>query len=203
MTLDAQADVRYRVRVIGKVMDVESTRILAAFSFDVFLPKDVRTRCAPAVLSAEGPSSLVKAENPNSDYRIRVWTDKAVYKLGEPVTIYAQSNRDGYLYLFDIDSQGSKTLILPNTYSRQHHFLAAGETFRSPAGWFSAGRPTGRGTIKAVVTPDPLPLDDPTFSDLSSGVPFRSLSRASARGVVVNTRKTEGGFGTGWISIEE
>jgi len=192
-----------KVRIIGKVMDVESTQILAAFSSDVSLPGHARSLCVQPPEPSSAKPELIIAENPDSEYRIRVWTDKAVYRLGDPVQIFVQANRDGYLYLYDIDSQGNQTLLLPNIYARRPHFLAGGDLFESPKGWFTAGRPTGRGTIKAVMTPDPLPMQDPTFSDLSHSVPFRSVDRANTRGVVIDTRRTRGGFGTGWVTIEE
>jgi len=192
-----------KVRVTGKVMDAESTRILAAFCWEISLPAHLRSLCDPVSgRNAEAPE-LVLADSADSAYRIRVWTDKGVYRLGDPVRVFVETDRAGYLYLFDIDSAGNQTLLLPNIHRREPHLLDAGEVFESPAGWFAAGRPTGRGTLKAVVTPEPLPLKDPQFSDLSERVPFRSLDGANVRGVVVSAKQSRGGFGTAWITIEE
>ena len=192
-----------QIRVTGKVMDTETTRILAAFSTDITLPPGMLYPCSLHAAPPPASFELVLAENPDSAYRIRVWTDKAVYRLGDPVRVFVQSDRGGYLVLFDIDSQGNQTLLLPNLYAREPRLLGAGEVFQSPAGWFVAGRPTGRGYLKAVVTPTPLPLEATRFTEQAQGSPFRSLNQANTRGVVVSTKQSHGGFGTAWITIEE
>ena len=97
--------------------------------------------------------SFVGAENPKSSCRAKVWIDKAVYKRGKSVRVHVRSDLPGYLYLVDIDSRGNQTLLLPNAFSKNPVFLEAGETFTFPRSWYVAGEPTGRGYIKAVVSP--------------------------------------------------
>ena len=192
-----------QIRVIARVIDVENTKILGACSQNIALPKTLLASCHGQKKTPDQNAQLISAINPDSSYDVKVWTDKAVYRLDETVTIYAQANRAGYLYLFDIDSQGNQTLLLPNIYSKKHYYLEVGQTFVSPNGWFGAGLPTGRGYIKAVVSPRPLPFDRPDFSDLAPNKPFRSITANHSRGVVVKTMETKGGFGTAWLTVEE
>ena len=190
------------VMVLARIVDAETSEILSAYSEKLVLPPGLERQCS----SDFGPLSemppLVDAHNPNSPYRVRVRTDKAVYKIGDPVRVYVESDRAGHLYLFDIDSHGHQTLLLPNVYSRKPVMLEAGETFTSPESWFLAGEPPGRGYIKAVVSPELLILEKLDLETLSEKTPFRSLDGRATRGVVVNAMKMKGGFGTAWITIE-
>jgi len=190
-------------RAVAKIIDTESTKILAAASGDFLLPGALVEACTGDDQPIERGFPFVEAANPESPYHVNVWTDKAVYKLGEDVIVHAQSDKEGYLYLFDVDAAGRRTMLLPNFYHKGPFPVVPGETFTSPRGWYAAGKPAGRGYIKAVVTPEPLPLWNPDFSDLGPGTRFRSVSQAATRGVVVNTLENQGGFGTAWVTVEE
>jgi hypothetical protein len=192
-----------QIRAVSKLIDTETTKIMAASCCNIPLPEHLRARCALSISAHEDQEDIVEAENPGSEYRTNVWTDKALYKIGEDVTVSVRCNQAGYLYLFDIDSQGNKTLLYPNVFSPKHLYVRPGETFVSPKGWFVAGSPTGRGYIKAVVTPFPMASISTDFSDLTPGNSFRLLTDSVARGVTINAVEIDGGFGTWWLTITE
>ncbi len=191
------------LRVIARVLDTETTEIVAATSRDLPLSRTLRATCLPGGEGRVSSPDLLEAVNPAVPGEVSVWTDKAVYRIGEPVTVHVRSERGGYLYLFDIDAEGRKTLLLPNVYRKRPVRLRPGETFTSPEGWYEAGPPPGRGYLKAVVTPRPLPFEDPEFTDLSQQVPFRSLSKGVTRGIVVSAVEGKGRFGTAWVVVTE
>lgn len=65
-------------------------------------------------------------------FTIEVKVDKPVYRIGEKVTIIVRANRDSYLALYDISTQGEVTQIFPNCYA-EDNLIQGGQVYRIPA----------------------------------------------------------------------
>lgn len=107
---------------------------------------------------------------------VSVWVNKdpgrtgeALYQTGEAMQIYVSVNRQAYVYLFNVNPDGSIDPILPNSYDRQN-LLKAGEVRRFPPVGaryqFTVTGPQGSNYVLAVASRELLNVS----SILSSGL---------------------------------
>ena len=133
------------------------------------------------------PQGIIVNPTPG-DLTVTVWVDKdpgrsgnAVYKIGEPIRIGVEVNRDAYVYLFNVNADGSVDLILPNAYDRNNR-LRAGETRTYPPKGaryeFTITGPEGENYVLALASLRPLSLGE--LADVKSGrVNLRGLRNLS------------------------
>ena len=88
-------------------------------------------------------------------------------RVGESVTYRVQSGRAGHLLLVDVAADGTVTQLFPNRFSEQAGegaAVGAGRVVEIPNAYYGfrlvASPPLGRGNVFAVVTEDPISLDD-------------------------------------------
>jgi hypothetical protein len=112
---------------------------------------------------------LARISNPSPPFRVRVWvTDdrRRDFRIGEKVVFNFSSEKDCYLYLLNVDSQGDFQILFPNPLHRGNFVRAglekkipdetAGEMFE-----FVFREPAGEEMIKAIATLEPLELEGP------------------------------------------
>ena len=131
------------------------------------LPVTSSTTLAAPRLSAQ--SIIV---NPvRTDLAVQVWTDRTSnasgipdYQVGDTIRIYASVNRDAYVYLFNIDPDGTVNLILPNNLSDGANYLRAGEVRAFPGAQdafsFDIVAPYGVNKVLALASAVPLNLNN-------------------------------------------
>lgn len=124
---------------------------------------------------------LVYARPGNQTFKVKVWTNKQEYQVGDNVVFYAKADRDSYLTLFDIATGGDVTVIFPNAFHKDN-FIKAGVTYKIPApsyGFqFDIQGPSGLERVKAIATATPqLPID----LNLEKG--FHTFKPGTARGM--------------------
>lgn len=76
---------------------------------------------------------LVEVER--STINVKIWMNKACgspFYPGEKALIYFTADADGYITLYDIDTQGNVLVIFPNRYTPDN-FVRAGQTLQLPA----------------------------------------------------------------------
>jgi hypothetical protein len=85
------------------------------------------------------------------------------FRLGDKMKIQVRSEHNGYLLLFDINSQGHLTRLFPNQFSKQEGksgYVKARKTLTVPDKFygfdFIAERPLGKGMLVALVVEDEL-----------------------------------------------
>ena len=92
---------------------------------------------------------------------VDIWTDRgkdAVYEPGDPVEIKLRASDDGYLLVYDIDSEGSVRVLYP--YEGSSGYIAGRQTYRVPP--YQSGLqlvvqgPVGQGYIVALVSREPF-----------------------------------------------
>lgn len=115
--------------------------------------------------------------NPAPTFNVDVFLDKGgdtpQYAVGERIAISVRTDRDAYVYLFSLESDGGVTQILPNRFT-EDNFLFAGQTRTYPpnsAGYvFNVEPPTGLSRVVAVAST--RPLDTRELARFESGAAF-------------------------------
>lgn len=108
----------------------------------------------------------------DTDLDVRVWVDRDEsgrntpnYLPGEQVSIFAKTNQDAYLYLFDINSNGEIVQILPNRLQNKGNLLQANQERKFPDrrqgdGYvFTISEPYGISKVLALASKNPLNLE--------------------------------------------
>ena len=70
----------------------------------------------PSPAAADTPAADAMNDAPAWMVRVAVDRKDGSYVVGEDVNIEVTSERDGFLYLFDIDSSGAQSLLFPNSF---------------------------------------------------------------------------------------
>ncbi len=133
------------------------------------------------------PQGIIVNPTPG-DLSVVVWVDKdpgrsgnAVYRIGEPIRISVKVNRDAYVYLFNVNADGSIDLILPNNYDRNNRLRAGQVRTFPPKGAryeFTITGPEGENYVLALASLRPLSLGE--IADVQSGsINLRGLRNLS------------------------
>ena len=129
---------------------------------------------------------LGEMDNPAQPFGVKVSLagGKTSFGLGEDVSFHATSDRDGYLTLVDLGTDGTVTMLLPNQYTPPMK-VKAGQAVDFPTAASQVELqmlpPTGRGLVRAFVTPEPLDITIPKGSDYAAG--DESFAKAIAEAV--------------------
>ncbi|ASN79709.1 MULTISPECIES: DUF4384 domain-containing protein [Deinococcus] len=116
------------------------------------------------------------------------------YRIGEKITVSATVNRDAYVYLFNVNADGTTDQILPNRLGGDN-FVKAGTTKTFPAPGdnftFDIGGPVGQNKVLALASLTPLNLEQisqfRTAQDQFATVSARTQAGfAQALSIVVN-----------------
>ncbi|WP_221091144.1 DUF4384 domain-containing protein [Deinococcus aquaedulcis] len=120
---------------------------------------------AQAKISAQ--SIIVNPTQPDLSVNVRVDRDPSgnsnpAYRVGENITVSASVNRDAYVYLFNVNPDGTVDQILPNRLSGEN-FVKANTTKSFPAPGdnftYSVEGPVGQNKVLALASLTPLNLD--------------------------------------------
>jgi hypothetical protein len=87
------------------------------------------------------------------------------FKVGEKAQFLVSSNKDCYLVMLDLNSQGDMTILFPNQYFR-NNFIKAGRVIKIPDEKMGKkfelefSEPPGEEVVKVIATEKPLKLED-------------------------------------------
>ncbi len=127
---------------------------------------------AGALKMEAAAKQLADMENPAPGFGVRVWLadGKTSFEVNETLSFHAEADRDGYLTLVDLGTDGTVTVLYPNPYHHDNR-VRAGEEIAFPSEEMDfhivALNPPGRGLVRAFLTPEPLDL--PMGEDFISG----------------------------------
>ena len=123
----------------------------------------VAEKSLPAV---DETASGALAHGNEAGVRLRI-QPSARLRVGETVTYRVESQRSGHLLLVDVAADGTVTQLFPNRFSERAGkgaAIQAGRVVVLPdAYWgfrFKAALPLGQGNLFAIVTEDPVAMDD-------------------------------------------
>ena len=127
---------------------------------------------AAALQREASAKRLGDMENPAQEFELTVELagGASSFGIGENVQFHARSDRDGYLTLVDLGTDGTVTVLFPNPYDRDNRVRGGTRvTFptESMGSEIQAMPPAGRGMVRAFLTP--LPLDIPVGDDFTFG----------------------------------
>ncbi len=128
---------------------------------------------ADALRKEAASKRLADMDNPGQDFAVSVELagGKTSFGVGEDVNFRVESERDGYLTLVDLGTDGTVTVLLPN----EDHVsmpVQAGRALTYPEArgvYFQALPPAGGGLVRAFVTPEPLAIPIPQGAPSATG----------------------------------
>ena len=145
----------------------------------------VRPGAADAVAPAR-PGTLPAGEQ----LRVRIWTDRKSYRIGDMIRIGLRVNRDAYVTLVNIGTSGEVAIIYPNRF-HPSHFVRGGEDVIVPppeSGFtLTVQGPAGFDQVRALATAEPISLHASDFGG-RPGATFRSLDRIQTRDLSVSIK---------------
>ncbi|MXV20716.1 DUF4384 domain-containing protein [Deinococcus xianganensis] len=124
----------------------------------------ISTAGAQAKISAQ--SIIVNPTQPDLSVSVRINKDTTgnqnpAYRIDEPISVSTTVNRDAYVYLFNVNPDGSVDQILPNRLSGEN-FVKANTTATFPAAGanftYTVGGPIGQNKVLALASLTPLNL---------------------------------------------
>ena len=139
-------------------------------------PPGVQTRDLVVAGPQHDPSTAEVAEaalghDNTAGVRLEILPSRRV-RLGDKVKYRVRSERSGHLLIVDVAADETVTQIFPNQYSERAGAgatIAAGHTAEIPNASYGfvlrAGEPVGQGSLFAIVTEDPVSLDDLVSAD--------------------------------------
>lgn len=113
---------------------------------------------APDASLLQAFDGVYRASSPQAPVQLRLQSEQV--RTGEPINLGVASPKGGYVYLFQLGTEGKKlTLIFPNAMDGANH-LAPDAVLQLPrANWrMNTSGPAGVGYVLAVVTEKPLDL---------------------------------------------
>lgn len=131
-------------------------------------------RLAAALRKEAASKRLGDMENPAQAFgvRLELLGGATSFGVGEEIAFAVDSDRDGYLTLVDLGTDGTVAMLLPNAEMPSVR-VRAGQRFAYPeagsALTLTALEPAGTGLVRAFVTPEPLAIPIPPGEEYAFG----------------------------------
>lgn len=174
----------------------EELRVVGADGFvrhEGFDLGDADAAALAAVLKQEAAAKyLADMDNPAQPFgvEIRLEGGKTSFGIGEKVSFHATADRDGYLTLVDLGTDGTVVMLFPNQYQPSVQ-IRAGETLSFPTEEMGFDLqifpPAGRGMVRAFITPEPL--DIPMTGEYTEGDETFAQAIADAVAAVAGSKE--------------
>jgi hypothetical protein len=149
---------------------------------------------AATLLKESAAKSLGDMENPAQSFgfSVRLLGNRTAFGLGEEIAFTLESDRDGYVTLVDLGTDGTVSLLLPNEDEPSVR-IRAGQRLEYPGDsgyYFEAQPPAGGGMVRAFLTEQPLSLTIPEGAVFAQG---GADFAAEITGALKNAAGMEGG----------
>ncbi|PNY82373.1 DUF4384 domain-containing protein [Deinococcus koreensis] len=134
----------------------------------LLIPAALLLSTAAAAPKISAQSIIVNPTQPDLSVSVRVDKDSSgsqnpAYRIDEGITVSTTVNRDAYVYLFNVNPDGSVDQILPNRLSEDNLVKAnTTKTFPAPGDNFkyTVAGPIGQNKVLALASLTPLNLND-------------------------------------------
>lgn len=134
-------------------------------------PSDM-ARLADILRKESAAKTLGDMDNPAQSFgfEVRLSGSKTSFGIGEELSFEIESDRDGYVTLVDLGTDGTVAVLIPNADDPSMR-IRAGRTLRYPGGdlAFQALPPAGGGMVRAFLTEEPIAIDIPRGAVYASG----------------------------------
>lgn len=128
------------------------------------------------IFSVERPPGPRPGAGGDNELRVTLWTERTRYRIGETVTFYFETNRDGYIMLVNAGTSGVVTQLYPNRYSEGHAVkgkLRYSIPRQEDSYTMNVSGPPGIDLVYALFTLQPIKFAETDFSRTRSI--FRSM----------------------------
>jgi len=124
---------------------------------------NIVNKIAPYLENAYVIKNLAELNNPSPDFNVEVWTDKnsTISYIGDTVTFKFKTDRDCYITLIDVGTDGTVTILFPNYVCKDNRVTAEQVySIPSPEMGFNirVAGPAGQEMVKAIATLEPLDI---------------------------------------------
>lgn len=152
---------QFHLRVISPTGDAQ--KISPSGNMD-----DLIKRMTPYLEYAHLLKKLARINNPDPAFKVQVWMkdkDRRDFSVGEKAQFFVSSDKDCYLIILNLDSQGGMRVLFPNQYFK-NNFIKAGQVIKIPDEKMGQkfelefGEPVGEEVVKVIATQKPLKLED-------------------------------------------
>jgi len=101
------------------------------------------------------PKGIIPTPPDNEELQVNVWVDKGAYTVGERITIHYSVSKPAYVYIWDIEPDGTANPIFPNSFpGGSDNYASAGEHI-VPGTW-EVAPPPGTEYIQILATTAPV-----------------------------------------------
>ena len=122
---------------------------------------------APLNLPVPATQPLVVANSGNATGTLNLTTDKAEYRIGEPLKINFSVSEPMYVRIVVINSKGQIDTVFPNVY-QSDNYCTPGKKYSIPSSGadfsLDIGGPAGVDKLRAVASKTPIPADAMYFT---------------------------------------
>ncbi len=151
---------------------------------------------APPAPAAAPPTASAPAAPPatggDAPAQFKLWTDKTKHKVGEPVKVFFQANRNGYVTLVNVGTSGKITILYPNAYT-PNHAVKAGQTYSVPSQEdpyeLTLGGPEGVELVYALFTTGPTRFIEENLTKDTAFAPVNEKAEAITRDINLTVKK--------------
>jgi len=101
------------------------------------------------------PKGIIPTPPESQELEVRIWVDKGSYIVEEPISIHYSVNKQVYVYIWDIEPDGTSHPIFPNSFpGGDQNYVAAGE-HTVPGSW-KVAPPLGTEYLQILATTTPV-----------------------------------------------
>lgn len=174
----------------GTVLSTGSTAIKKSEEIEKLLPKKVVELPEDKLPEGSEYKMVIEAlkilnqpiEQPESAFKVDIWTDRFRYRIGDEITFNFRANRDCYLTIINIGASGNITVLFPNRF-KQNNFIKANRIYKIPSeGYdifaFKIDPPSGIDRVKAIASLTPLTIEHYQFREYA----YRSIKPTDSEG---------------------
>lgn len=154
---------------------MRKANILLLFTLVIFIPLTM-TPVAQKDFNSNVPNVIIVKPEQTAQLKIDLQTNKLRYPPNSSLKILFKLNRQAYVYIYNIDSEGRVNLIFPNKYDKDN-FVSSGEHTLPGKGYsLVLNKLKGIEFLQAIASQDPIPFLAKTEYQQS---PFPQLSSQS------------------------
>jgi len=106
------------------------------------------------------PLGIFPSPPESSELEVRIWVDQGAYQVGEPIVIHYSVNKPAYVYVWDIEPDGSANQLFPYPSSgTPNNYVQAGEHILGPPPGSTRWRiapPLGTEYLQILATTSPV-----------------------------------------------
>jgi len=124
---------------------------------------------AEILLKESAAKTLGDMDNPAQTFGfdVKLLGEKTSFGIGEEIRFFIESDRDGYVTLVDLGTDGTVAMLLPNADDPSMR-IRAGQRLEYPGSdlVFQALEPAGGGLVRAFLTEEPLDIELASSQDV-------------------------------------